>query len=148
MNVSPRLVDFGFRVLNAVHRSVVRVTAGRLGRHAFGMEIIELITVGRRSGRLHSTMLTVPVIEGVMLVLVASKGGDDRDPDWLKNLMANPKIQVILRGERRDMVGRLASPEEYARLWPQVVATYKSYDAYRRRTARAIPLVLCTPIDE
>ncbi len=92
-------------------------------------------------------MLTVPVIEGVVLVLVASKGGDDRDPDWLKNLMAHPKIQVILRGERRDMVARVASPEEYARLWPQVVATYKSYDAYRRRTARAIPLVLCTPID-
>jgi deazaflavin-dependent oxidoreductase (nitroreductase family) len=148
MNVSPGLVDFGFRLLNSFHRTVVRVSAGRLGRHAFGMEIIELITVGRRSGRPHSTMLTVPVIEGAVLVLVASKGGDDRDPDWLKNLLANPRILVIRRGERRDMSARLASPEEHARLWSQVVVTYKSYDAYRRRTARAIPLVLCTPVDE
>jgi deazaflavin-dependent oxidoreductase (nitroreductase family) len=109
------------------------------------MDVVELVTAGRRTGRPHSTMLTVPVVEGETLVLVASKGGDDRDPDWLKNLVATPAIEVTWRGEHHDMRARLATPEEHARLWPQVVASYRSYDSYRRRSAREIPLVICAP---
>jgi deazaflavin-dependent oxidoreductase (nitroreductase family) len=110
------------------------------------MEIVELVTVGRKTRRRHSTMLTVPVIEGDNLVLVASKGGDDRDPDWLRNLVATPEIEVIWRGERRSMRARLASAEEIERLWPKVVASYRSYENYRRRAARDIPLVICSPV--
>jgi deazaflavin-dependent oxidoreductase (nitroreductase family) len=139
-------VDLGFRTLNLFHRSVIRVSAGRLGRRAFGMEIVELVTVGRKTRRRHSTMLTVPVIEGDNLVLVASKGGDDRDPDWLRNLVATPESEVIWRGERRSMRARLASAEEIERLWPKVVASYRSYENYRRRAARDIPLVICSPV--
>jgi len=109
------------------------------------MEIIELITVGRRSGRPHHTMLTVPVIEGDTLVLVASKGGDDRDPDWFKNLRHTPAVEVLWRGERRAMRARPATPEEIESLWPRVVRAYQSYDRYRQRTARPIPLVICEP---
>jgi deazaflavin-dependent oxidoreductase (nitroreductase family) len=138
-------VDAGFRLLNTVHRSVLSVSRGRLGRRAFGMEMIELVTAGRRSGRPHTTILSVPVIEGDTLVLVASKGGDDRDPDWLLNLIATPRVEVTWRGKRHVMLARLATPDEAARLWPEVVATYHSYDSYRRRAARVVPLVICTP---
>jgi hypothetical protein len=41
-------------------------------------------------------MLTAPVIEGDRVVLVALKGGDDRDPDWYRNLIAHP----VCRGGR------------------------------------------------
>ncbi len=145
MKFSPRVVDQGFRVLNYVHRAVVHCSGGRWGRRAFGMEIIELVTVGRRSGRAHSTMLTVPVIEGTTLVLVASKGGDDRDPDWFRNLLANPVVEVVRGPVRVRMRSRLATPVEQARLWPLVVATYRSYDTYRTRSSRQIPLVICAP---
>ena len=33
-----------------------------------------------------STMLTAPVIDGQRIVLVASKGGDNRGPGWYRNL--------------------------------------------------------------
>jgi len=145
MRRSGQLADLGFRILNAVHRSVLRASGGRIGRRAFGMEVIELVTIGRRSGQRRLTMLTVPVIEGDSLVLVASKGGDQRDPDWMKNLVATPQIEVTMRGERRRMLARLASNEEHARLWPQVVASYGPYDHYRQRAHRTIPLVICTP---
>ncbi|MBW4030125.1 MAG: nitroreductase family deazaflavin-dependent oxidoreductase [Acidobacteria bacterium] len=146
MGLSPRVVDRGFRVLNACHRAVVEVSRGRLGRRALGMEIIELITVGRRSGRRHRTMLTVPVVDGAILVLVASKGGDDRDPDWFKNLRHTPAVEVIWRGELRPMRARVATPEEQELLWPRVVAAYRGYDSYRARAARPIPLVVCEPV--
>ncbi len=145
MGITSRMVDVGFRSLNLVHRTVVVVSRGRVGRRALGMEIVELITVGRRSGRLHHTMLTVPVIEGDTLVLVASKGGDDRDPDWFKNLRHTPVVDVVWRGERRAMRARVATREEVERLWPLVVETYRSYERYRQRASREIPLVICEP---
>lgn len=145
MRPPPRLTDAGFRLLNVVHRGVLRASGGRLGSRAFGMPAVALHTVGRRTGRPRTTMLTAPVVDGDRLVLVASKGGDDRDPDWLKNLVAHPEIEVDLRGERRPMVARVATPEESAALWPRVVAAYGPYAGYRRRSARDIPLVICEP---
>jgi hypothetical protein len=44
------------------------------------MPFIDLITTGRRSGKERATMLTVPIVDGDRLVLVASFGGDDRHP--------------------------------------------------------------------
>lgn len=49
---------------------------------AFGMPVVELHTTGRTSSLPRSTMLTAPVAGDDRVVLVASKGGDDRDPDW------------------------------------------------------------------
>ncbi len=145
MRISEDVVDRGFRALNAVHHAVVTLTRGRLGSRARGMEVIELITRGRRSGRAHRTMLTVPVVDGDSLVLVASKGGDDRDPDWLANLRREPTVQVVRRGETGEWRARLATPEECDVLWPRVVAAYRAYDRYRRRASRDVPLVLCEP---
>lgn len=140
-----RLGDVGFKALNALHRFVVLFTRGRLGRNAFGMPIVEVHTIGRKSGATRSTMLTVPIIEGNSLVLVASKGGNDRNPDWFQNIVAHPDIEVTYRGDRRPMRARVATPEEKANLWPRAVATYKHYASYQRRTEREIPMVVCEP---
>jgi hypothetical protein len=43
------------------------------------------------------------------------------------------------------MSARPASAEEKADLWPRVVAAYKGYGSYQRRTVRDIPLVICEP---
>jgi deazaflavin-dependent oxidoreductase (nitroreductase family) len=144
VTASPRVVDAGFRALNALHRGVLRVSGGRVGGRAFGMEVVELETVGRRTGRPHVATLTVPVVEGTTLVLVASKGGDDRGPDWLMNLLAQPRVVVTRRGQRASMSARVATPEERSTLWPQVVASFRFYASYQRRAAREIPLVICT----
>src|SRR6266581_4427668 len=53
-------------------------------------------------------------------ILVASKGGDDRDPDWFRNLMAHPEIELTMAGRRRSMLARRASAAEKAELWPRV----------------------------
>jgi len=43
------------------------------------------------------------------------------------------------------MLARRASAEEKAELWPRVVAAYRGYGEYQRRTERDIPLVICEP---
>jgi deazaflavin-dependent oxidoreductase (nitroreductase family) len=145
MDVQHYLADISMKTMSRVHRAVVHLTSGQVLGSAFGMPVVELHTVGRKSGRPRSTMLTAPVIDGDRVVLVASKGGDDRDPDWYRNLLADPDIELTLAGRRRPMRARRASPEEKAELWPRVVAAYQGYGSYQGRTERDIPLVICEP---
>jgi deazaflavin-dependent oxidoreductase (nitroreductase family) len=79
------------------------------------------------------------------LVVVASKGGHSDHPDWYKNLLAHPDIEVTLDDQTRPMRARTATPEEKADLWPAVVKAYRGYAGYQRNTARDIPLVICEP---
>jgi len=145
MDVQHYLADISLKTMSRVHRTIVQLSGGKILGSAFGMPVVELHTVGRISGRPRSTMLTSPVIDGDRIVLVASKGGDDRDPDWYRNLLAHPDIELTIAGRRRAMRARQASPEEKAELWPRVVAAYQGYGGYQRRTSRDIPLIICEP---
>ena len=145
MSLQQYLADIGLKTMSRVHRTILHVSGGRVLGSAFGMPAVELHTVGRKSGRRRSTMLTAPVVDGDRVVLVASKGGDDRDPDWYSNLLAHPEIELTMAGQRLPMRARRASPDEKAELWPQVVAAYKGYAGYQRRTERDIPLIICEP---
>ena len=131
------------RGMNAVHRLVLAVTRGRVGRKLGRMEVVELHTVGRTSGKVRSTMLTAPVINSRGLVLVASKGGSDGDPQWYRNLSANPNVELTVGGTRQEFTCRTATPAEKADLWPAIVAAYPGYARYQRKTQRDIPVVLC-----
>ena len=138
-----RLADVGLKLLNLGHKAVFRATGGRFPRSLQGMAAIELRTVGRVSGQVRTTMLTSPVHDEGRVVLVASKYGDDRDPQWYRNLTVNPHVEVVINGETRALRARTASAEEKAVLWPQIVAAYKNYDAYQRKSSRDIPVVIC-----
>jgi deazaflavin-dependent oxidoreductase (nitroreductase family) len=145
MTLQQYLADLGFKAMNRAHRTIVELSGGRVLGSAFGMPVVELHTVGRVSGRSRSTMLTAPVIDDDRVVLVASKGGNDRDPDWYRNLVAQPEVELTIAGRRRSMRARPASAQEKAELWPRVVAAYRGYGGYQRRTQRDIPLVICEP---
>lgn len=145
MDLSQYLADIGLKTMSQLHRAILRLSGGTVLSSAFGMPAVELHTVGRKSGLPRSTMLTAPVVDGDRVILVASKGGDDRDPDWYRNLVADPDIELTMAGRRRPMRARIASPEEKAELWPRVVAAYRGYGSYQRRTQRDIPLVICEP---
>jgi deazaflavin-dependent oxidoreductase (nitroreductase family) len=145
VSLQQQLIDAGFRAVGQVHRTIVHMTGGRVLGSVAGMPVVELHTVGRRSGLPRSTMLTAPVIDGDRIVLVASKGGADRDPDWYRNLLAHPDIELTMSGQRRPMRARQAAPDEKAALWPRVTAAYQGYRGYQGRTERDIPLVICEP---
>ena len=141
------LSDVGFKAMNAIHRILLKVSGGRVGWSAMDMPVLELTTTGRKSGLPRSVMLTSPLQEGPVLVVVASRGGDDQAPAWLLNLRENPDVRVSLQGElSRRMNARVASPAERERLWPLVVADHQNYAGYQARTTREIPLVLLEPV--
>lgn len=138
--------DLQLKTMNAGHRLLLKLTGGRLGSKVMGMPSLELTTIGRKSGEPRPVMLTAPIIDGDTIVVVASRGGDPTHPAWFLNLRDNPAVKVSLQqGPRRTMKASIASPEERAELWPRVVAAYRGYGGYQRKTTREIPLVLLTP---
>ncbi|MGH9012675.1 MAG: nitroreductase family deazaflavin-dependent oxidoreductase [Acidimicrobiia bacterium] len=141
--VNPK--DVVARLVTGFHEAVFRVSNGRIGNKGFGMPVVMLTTTGRKSGKRRTTMLTSPTQDGEGIVLVASYGGDDRHPAWFLNLRDNPEVEVTMRGQTRPMRARVASSEEKAELWPRVVAAYRGYGQYQKRTERDIPLVIVEP---
>ena len=137
--------DVVMRVVTGFHESVFRLSNGRLANRGYGMPVLILTTTGRKTGKRRTTMLTSPVQDGANVVLVASNGGDDRQPTWLLNLRADPAVEITMHGQTRSMRARVATAEEKAALWPRVVAAHKGYGQYQQRTDRDIPLVILEP---
>ena len=145
MSPSRSLTDIGFKVLNEAHRATFRLSGGRIGRTGYGMPVVELRTVGRKSGQTRVTMLTSPIHDENRVLLVASKYGDDRNPQWYSNLTANPDVEILIDGQRRELRARTASADERKELWAQILQVYKGYGGYQEKTDREIPVVICEP---
>jgi len=145
VQLSNRFIEAGAWMLENGHRAALKVTGGRWPRSVLGMEPVELHTIGRTSGRRRSTMLSAPIYEDDRVVLVASKGGHEHDPDWYRNLVAQPEVELTARGRTVPMTARTASAEEKAALWSRITAAYRGYEGYQRRTDRDIPVVICEP---
>jgi deazaflavin-dependent oxidoreductase (nitroreductase family) len=141
--------DLALKAMNRVHRIVLGATGGKLGWSASGMPVLELTTTGRHSGQPRATMLTSPYQEGSTIVVIASRGGDDRHPAWYLNLRDNPDVTVSVEGKpAQPMRAETADPETRARLWPLIIADHHNYAGYQRKTNREIPVVLLHPTGE
>jgi deazaflavin-dependent oxidoreductase (nitroreductase family) len=133
------------RQLMKGHTAVYRATGGRVGHQFPGAPPSLLLEhVGAKSGTRRTTPLTY-LADGDDLVLVASKGGNPKNPAWFHNLRAHPEVTVQVGSEHRPVRARVATAQERARLWPEVVKLYSGYAGYQKRTEREIPLVILEP---
>ena len=128
-------------LITRVQRWLYLRTGGAIGASFFGITVLLLTTVGRRSGRERVVPLLY-IEDAGHLVVVGSNAGDDRHPAWWLNLQANPRARVQVRRERFEVIAHTADPAERARLWPQLVAAYRDYARYARGTPREIPVVV------
>ncbi len=130
---------------NRAHRALIKVTGGRFGWRGSGMPVLQLTTVGRRSGEPRTVMLTAPIHTEDSYVVVGSRGGTDVHPAWYFNVQANPDVTVAVRGATLEMRARVADAVERAELWSKVVADFPHYAGYQKKTDREIPLVVLEP---
>jgi F420H(2)-dependent quinone reductase len=138
----PKRVIRFFTALNVL---IYRLSGGRLMNRMEGAPICLVTMTGRKSGKRKTiALMYTPHAQDVLLV--ASLGGAPAHPAWYYNLKAHPGIEIQAGRLRRKMLAREASPEEKRSLWPVVVANYRSFDAYQKRTTRNIPLFICSPV--
>ena len=121
-----------------------RLTRGLLGGKARGVPVLLLTTRGRKSG----APRTVPLgycADGEAYVVVGSNAGRPHHPEWMLNLIANPKATVQIGGARMEVDATLATDEERPRLWEMAVRMSPLFEGYRESTSRKIELAILRP---
>lgn len=146
MRAEQRVMNGVVKSMNVVHRGLMKLTGGKVGSKVKGMQVVELHTTGRKSGQRRSVMLTCPIYAPDQVVVIASKGGDDRHPDWYHNLVAKPAVEITEGGVTRPMLARTATTEEKAEMWPRIVVANPGYAGYQKKTERDIPVVILEPV--
>ena len=111
-----------------------------------GLPVIIVTHIGNKTGAVRKTPL-MRVKDGANYVLVGSQGGAPKDPEWVYNLRANPKVEIRDRTVVQPMQTReITDAGERARLWTLAVATFPPYDEYQRKTTRQIPIFAAEPL--
>jgi F420H(2)-dependent quinone reductase len=131
----------GMRFMAGVHEFWYRATNGLIGGNLFGTQVLLLTTTGRKSGKRYTTPLTY-LEDGENLVIIASNGGADTDPNWWRNLRADPQAMVQVGPQHRELHAEAALGAERDRLWSAVTARYPLYRRYADATKREIPVIV------
>lgn len=124
-----------------IHRSVFRLSGGRIGARVDDMPVLLLTTRGRRTGEERSVALQF-IRDGGAYVVIGSFAGEDRHPAWWLNVRAAREARVTLRGETQTVRAREAQGDERDRLWRWFVEANPAYAEYQERTTRRIPVVI------
>ena len=120
-------------------------SGGTQGTDLNGMPVVLLTTIGAKSGKLRKTPLMRVEHDGEYAV-VASLGGAPKNPVWYYNIVANPQVELQDGTESGDYRAREVFGDEKAIWWDRAVAAYPDYADYQRKTDRAIPVFVLTPI--
>ena len=138
----PRCV---IKAMTRLHLVLHRLTGGRKFNSLAGDEVCFVTMKGAKSGRtLTIPLMYIPYREGVLLV--ASQGGNPKNPTWYFNLVKHPDIEVEHRGRHMKLRARIAAADEKPELWPICYESYAPFEEYRKRTSRDIPIFVCEPV--
>lgn len=122
----------------------------RAGGEIEGMHrdrLLLLTTTGRTSGR----RITTPMMfhpDGARLLVMASNAGARREPDWYRNLLADPRVEVEVADERYPALGVPAGGTERERLWAIITEKYPFFVDHQAKAGRIIPIVVLTRVSE
>ena len=133
-----RLGSRCIRALVPLDRRLLSRTKGRytvLG--PFGLQVLVLTTVGRKSGQRRQSPL-IYTSGGDRLYLFRSNFGQGAHPAWTSNLLANPDAWVTMGGKEIPVRASRLEGEEYDHACGLFMKYLKAYPAYRTRTDREI----------
>jgi deazaflavin-dependent oxidoreductase (nitroreductase family) len=129
------------------HAWAVRKSGGRIRRStllAGGMPVMSITTTGRRSGEPRSTVIAY-MRDGDRIVVTAANLGNERPPAWYFNLIADPRAEVELEGERTPVVARRAAGAEAVELWSRWLELLPGAAAFQAIAGREIPVLVLEP---
>jgi len=119
-----------------------RAHHGQVTRGPFtGRSLLLLTTRGRKTGTERTNPLAY-TRDGDHYVVVASKGGAPANPDWYRNLRAQPSVTVEVGPERFQARAAIAKGGERPRLYDAHSARMPAFKDYERRTRREIPVIV------
>jgi deazaflavin-dependent oxidoreductase (nitroreductase family) len=143
-SIPPFAQDHARRYRESNGRDGHRTIGGNYPEAVQNVPSLLLASRGRETGKPVLTPLFYGSDNG-RYVVIASKGGDDEDPGWYKNLEEDPSVRLQVGEQRFDAVASTATGAERERLWRMMEKIYPGFGDYQESTEREIPVVVLTP---
>ncbi len=137
----PRLFQLAFI---ALHRTVFRLSGGRLMGKINGMDVLLLTTRGRRSGKQRSLPLGY-IREGDAYAVRAAAAGAPNHPGWFHNATAAAEATIEVRGATLAVAVENAEPALRDTLYARFTETSGVFAGYEEKTDRTFPVLILTP---
>jgi deazaflavin-dependent oxidoreductase (nitroreductase family) len=102
--------------------------------------LVLLTTVGRRTGMPRTTPMMY-VRDGDRLFVIASNAGAPEDPQWYRNLIADPSVTAELPGQELKARATPLEGADYDRTWEMIKERYPFFAEHDQRAGRRIPVV-------
>lgn len=118
-----------------------RANAGAVGGYHVGMPLLLLTTTGAVSGRRRATPLTY-LLDRDRYVVAAANAGAAANPDWYRNLVADPAVTVEVGTETFTATATVADGEERRAMYERCATEYPQLAHYQALTTREIPIVV------
>ena len=110
-----------------------------------GLPCVLVTHTGNKTGAIRKTPLR-KVKDKESYVLVGSQGGAPKNPQWVKNLHSNDKVELRDATDVFQMrVREVSDEQERSRVWELAVKAFPPYEEYQKKTSRKIPVFLAEP---
>ena len=120
-----------------------RANGGKVGGYFAGRTLLLLHTKGAKSKQERVNPVAY-VKEGDRFVIIASKGGAPRNPDWYHNLVTHPQVTVEVGTDQFQATATIAKEPERTRLYDLMVNMMPGFADYKLKTTRVMPVIVLT----
>jgi deazaflavin-dependent oxidoreductase (nitroreductase family) len=130
--------------LNDFNRAIVeefRANGGKVGGGFEGAPMVVLHTTGAKSGKERLAPLVYQQLDDGWAIF-GSKAGAPTDPDWFRNLQANPDATIEVGTETVPVTARVAEGDEREVIWSKQKELMPGFAEYEAATTRQIPVVV------
>ena len=137
-------IKIALKHLSSLNALVYRLSGGKLWNKWLGKYPIMILSVkGRKTGKTRNIPL-IKVMKDEQPILVASMGGMPMNPTWYYNVASDNKVTIQIGKEKKYYLAKQVDEIVKNELWPIICSFYPDYKIYQDKTARNIPVFLCT----
>ena len=118
-----------------------KVTQGPLAGHP----LLIMTSRGAKTGEGRRAILTWHR-DGDDYIVAGTAGGSKKDPAWVRNVKAEPDVDLEVENERIDATASIVADDaERQRLWDDHVRALPWFADYPAQTGRVIPMIRLSP---
>jgi deazaflavin-dependent oxidoreductase (nitroreductase family) len=133
--------DFNAKVI-----AKFRANGGKVGGFFEGAPLLVLHHTGAKTGTERVNPLVYQQV-GDSYAVFGSAGGQPRDPQWFRNLLAHPEATVEIGTTTARVRARVADPAERAPIWAAQKERMPTFADYEKNAVpREIPVILLDPV--
>src|SRR4030066_2535004 len=122
------------KVANSVHGALYRISGGKFGNKGGNLPVMLITTIGRKSGKSHTT----PVVfmeDGHDYLITALIGGMNWHPSWYLNLKQKPDVKIEIGDKTFNVQAVIMDGEERKRLYEKFKAASSNFLKYEKGTS-------------